>query len=312
MPQHQSLRKRAAAIAVAAIVTTAGLVLPASPSFATVAAPTITGLSVTKGSTAGGTALVITGTGLSTVTAVTFGGTNATSFALVSDSQLQAVAPAGTGAADTGIVNVLVTNPGGTSGATVKSQYAYREPITVSGVAAGTLLNPIAGSVLTLTSSYTFSGSAGYTKEKITVTVGGVAAVATYVDTTHIKITVPAGTPSNTPAPIAMLHDGITGTPSSNAKYAAVISALSRHVGPTAGEGGTITVTGKGFTNATGWKFGTQPATCSVVSDTSASCTSIPALSTPGVGGVAVNFTPDASAPFGYTASGSYVYTNLG
>ena len=61
------------------------------------AAPTVTGLSPTSGSTAGGTLVTITGTGFTGATAVDFGTTAATNVTVVSDTSITADSPAGTG-----------------------------------------------------------------------------------------------------------------------------------------------------------------------------------------------------------------------
>jgi hypothetical protein len=58
-----------------------------------------------RGPEAGGTIVTIRGTDLLSVTAVTFGGTPATSFAALSDEELQAVAPPGSGTVQIAITN---------------------------------------------------------------------------------------------------------------------------------------------------------------------------------------------------------------
>ncbi|WP_201297900.1 IPT/TIG domain-containing protein [Nocardia sp. CY41] len=74
------------------------------------AVPSLSSIAPGQGSTSGGTTVTLTGSGLTGATAVTFGTTPATSFTVDSDTQITAVAPAGTG-----IVSVTVTAPGGTS-----------------------------------------------------------------------------------------------------------------------------------------------------------------------------------------------------
>jgi hypothetical protein len=75
-----------------------------------VAVPTTAGLNPDKGPAAGGNLVTITGGGLLGASAVQFGGSNAT-FTIVSDSQLDAVAPVHSA----GPVLITVTTPGGTS-----------------------------------------------------------------------------------------------------------------------------------------------------------------------------------------------------
>jgi len=89
------------------------------------AAPTVTLLNPTSGTTAGGTMVVITGTNLTGATAVTFGGTAATSFMVDSATQIMATSPAHAA----GVVDVLVTTPGGTSANTAADNYTYVAPV---------------------------------------------------------------------------------------------------------------------------------------------------------------------------------------
>ncbi|TSB32067.1 IPT/TIG domain-containing protein [Streptomyces benahoarensis] len=97
-------------------------------------APFASRISPTAGPLAGGTAVTITGVNLFTTNAVAFGGVPATSFAVVSDSQVTAVSPAG---AVAGTVQVKVTTAGGV---TVGLSFSYDNPPTVSG------LSPVSGS----------------------------------------------------------------------------------------------------------------------------------------------------------------------
>lgn len=88
-------------------------------------APAVTGLSPAQGPLAGGTSVTITGTDLLGATAVAFGATPATSFTVVSDTQITAVAPA---AANVGPVDVTVTTSAGSSAKVAADQYAYTYP----------------------------------------------------------------------------------------------------------------------------------------------------------------------------------------
>ncbi len=72
--------------------------------------PTITSITPTSGSTAGGTPITITGTNLNGAISVTVGGVAATSVVVVSSTSVTAVTPAGT----VGAKSVAVTNPSGT------------------------------------------------------------------------------------------------------------------------------------------------------------------------------------------------------
>lgn len=75
------------------------------------AVPTLSSVTPNQGSVAGGTSVTLTGAHFVSATAVKFGGTSATSFTVVSDTQITAVAPAGTA----GPVSLTVVTAGGTS-----------------------------------------------------------------------------------------------------------------------------------------------------------------------------------------------------
>ena len=83
--------------------------------------PTVTGISPSSGPTAGGTTVTITGTGFYGATAVRFGGTAATSFTVITGTQITAVSPIGS----VGMVDVTVTTPGATSVTGSADQFTY-------------------------------------------------------------------------------------------------------------------------------------------------------------------------------------------
>lgn len=87
--------------------------------------PTVTSISPTGGSTAGGTTVTVTGTNLSGATSVKFGATPATSINVASSTSLTAVSPAGSA----GTVDVTVTTPGGTSATSSADQFTYTAPL---------------------------------------------------------------------------------------------------------------------------------------------------------------------------------------
>jgi sugar lactone lactonase YvrE len=76
--------------------------------WAYIAAPSLTIASFSPTSAGAGSIVTLTGTGLTGATAVSFGGTAATSFTVVSDTQITAVVGAGASG------NVSITTPGGT------------------------------------------------------------------------------------------------------------------------------------------------------------------------------------------------------
>lgn len=121
---------------------------PPAPAPAPTPAPTVTGLAPAAGTPAGGTSVTIDGSGFSSgVSAVNFGSATASSVTVVSDSQLTAVSPAGSGTVD-----VTVTGSGGTSAISTADQFTYRNgyiPLAPSRIldtrsGAGGLAGPLA------------------------------------------------------------------------------------------------------------------------------------------------------------------------
>ena len=96
--------------------------------------PTISGLSPSSGTTAGGATVVLTGRGFDNASHVTFGGVQATSFRVDSDTQITAVDPNHAA----GSVPVTVTGPFGTSNGATFS-YVGIPSVTSVSPAAGPL-----------------------------------------------------------------------------------------------------------------------------------------------------------------------------
>ena len=120
--------------------------------FTYVAAPTVSGLSPTRGPLAGGTSVTITGTFLTGATAVDFGTTPAAQFIVDSATTITAESPAGSG-----VVDVTVVTVGGTSATSMADQFTYVTAPTVTGL--GPMAGPLAGGTLvTITGTY-FTGA---------------------------------------------------------------------------------------------------------------------------------------------------------
>jgi putative transposon-encoded protein len=92
-------------------------------------APSVTSISPSSGTTAGGTTVTITGTNFTGATEVLFGSVAATSFAVDSATQITAVSPA----EPAGAQDINVTTPGGSSPATVDDEFTYTVPPPVLG-----------------------------------------------------------------------------------------------------------------------------------------------------------------------------------
>jgi hypothetical protein len=83
--------------------------------------PAVAGVSPTSGTTAGGTTVTITGSGFTGATKVVFGVVAATSYTVVSDTEITAVSPAQAAA----IHNIYVTTPVGTSAPVAADEFTY-------------------------------------------------------------------------------------------------------------------------------------------------------------------------------------------
>ncbi len=120
--------------------------------------PTVEKVQPSSGVGVGGaTAVTITGTNLKQASAVKFGATNATSFEVLSETEIRAFAPAGSG-----VVDVTVTTPFGTSPTSPADQFAYIATETASfknWVLSGTLGDKRLGQPITLPSGSTFNGA---------------------------------------------------------------------------------------------------------------------------------------------------------
>ena len=130
-------------------------------------APTVSGLSPTSGPAAGGTLVTIIGTGFTGATAVHFGTTPATNLSVVSDNSLTAKSPAGSG-----VVDVTVTTPAGTSTTSLADQFTYPSAPTVSsispnsGPAAGGTFVTITGTGFTAATAVDFGIDPGHERNR--------------------------------------------------------------------------------------------------------------------------------------------------
>ncbi|MEU7769309.1 IPT/TIG domain-containing protein [Nocardia sp. NPDC049190] len=211
-------------------------------SYTYVAVPVLTSVSPTSGPAVGGNTVTLTGTGLIGTTTVTFGATGASSFTVVSDTHVTAVAPGGTGS-----VQVTMTTAGGVSNSVPYSYIAV--PVLTS-------LSPTAGPVAGGTTvTLTGVGLAATTA----VSFGSAAATSfTVASDTHVTAVAPGGSGS---VQVTVTTAGGTsnGVPYT---YVAVPSSsgVSPDRGPTAG-GTSVMLTGTNLTGATAVSFGTTAAT---------------------------------------------------
>jgi hypothetical protein len=164
------------------LVTAGGTSVPAGQfSYVAVpAVPIVSSVTPANGPPTGGTTVVITGSGFTGASSVSFGTTPVVP-TVDSDTQISVTSPAGTG-----VVDVTVVAPGGTSAATSASQFSYTTPPAAPTV---TSINPARGPD-TGGTAVTISGT-GFTGAT-DVSFGGVGAKFTVVSDTEITATSPA------------------------------------------------------------------------------------------------------------------------
>lgn len=213
--------------------------------FTYVGAPTVTNVNPSTGPPGGTTSVVITGTGFTGSPTVKFGNTNATSVTVNSPTQITATAPSGTGT-----VFVTVTTSGGTSAQSAASVYTYQDALSLTGISPAT--GPITGGT-TVTATGT-----GFTTDSV-IQFDANAQATTYVSPTKLTAVAPAGTGT---AQVTVKRGSTTST-AQTFTYTAlppVVTGISPLTGSTAG-GDVVTITGTGFTGATGVRFDTTNGT---------------------------------------------------
>ncbi len=213
----------------------------------TAPAPTVTGLDITTGSTAGGQTILISGTNFSGTTTVDIGGTAATSFVVLDDSTLSAVVPAGTA----GTVDVTVTtNNGSGSGTDLFTYLSTPAPAvtglgTSSGTTAGGTSIDITGTDFTGATTVLFNGIAASSYTINSATSITAIAPPLLVGLYDITVTTPSGTSATSSA------DQFT----VSAASLPTISSLGTSTGTTVG-GTSVSISGSNFTGAQQVLFG--------------------------------------------------------
>ena len=286
-------------IAIIGVLTLSFATLSAAPSFAAV--PTITSVSPTSGSTAGGTAITITGTGFSGSAGVRLGGSMGPAcrpLTVVSATSITCTTPSGTaGAAD-----VKVSNSG-TEFATLTGGFTYTaiSAPTITAIAP-TSGSTAGGTAITITGTGFVAGA--------TVSVGGAACTGvTVVSASSITCTTPAGTVGAKNVVVTNADTGAA-TLTGAFTYSAGVSAPTiTSVTPTSGStaGGTaITITGTGFLTGAGVRVGAALRACTSV--TVVSATSITCITPPGSAGAGDLTVTNTDTGAGLLA-GAFTYT---
>lgn len=109
------------------VLTTADGSSSLSGGYTYLAAPTVTSVSPSSGSSLGGSSVTITGSNLTDASAVMFGSQAASSFIVNSSTSITATSPAGSA----GTVDITVTTPNGTSTTSSADQFTYTGPAII-------------------------------------------------------------------------------------------------------------------------------------------------------------------------------------
>jgi len=217
----------------------------------TPAAPVLSSASASSGHV--GDVVTLTGEAFTGVTAVKFGLISA-SFTVVSDSQLSVTIPAGV----SGATAYSVTNAYGTT-----TGLSWTTQPTISGISP---THAAEGATVTITGT----GFTGATPVKF----NGTSASFTVVDDSHITATVPAGA---TRGAIQVTGGGTT-VNSGTFTVDPTISSISPTSGPV---GGSVTITGTGFSGATSVSFNGTSASFTITDHAHISAT-VPSGATSG------------------------------
>ncbi|MCE5253655.1 MAG: IPT/TIG domain-containing protein [Actinomycetia bacterium] len=167
-------------------------------------APTVTSLDPAAGAPAGGNVVHIYGTGftgLSGASAVKFGSKNATTYAVISPTHIEAVAPSGSNGTT---VDVTVTNPAGTSSTSgTGNDYAYGAPTVTtvvpnSGATTGGTAVTITGTGFVPGAIVRFGGSSYPAANVVVVSPTSITCVTPAHSAGEVEVTVTtaAGTSS--------------------------------------------------------------------------------------------------------------------
>jgi len=207
--------------------------------------PTVTSFSPPSGGF--GTSITITGTNFTGATVVKFHGVAATSFTVVSDTQITTTVPT---TATTGPISI--TNSKGTG--TSATNFTVATSISTVAPSSGAV-----GTTVTITGA-SFTGAT-------LVKFNGTSAPFTIVSDTKITATVPLGATTGT---ISVTSPSGTGASTTNFSVYPTVSSFT----PSPASASTsVTIGGANFTGATAVKFHGVVAAFTVVSDTSITAT---------------------------------------
>ena len=227
------------------------------------AVPTVSSLSPVAGTPSGGTAVTITGSGFGAASTVSFGGVLASSFSVVSSSEITVSSPSSAA----GSIDVTVTTPVGTSASTASGEFTYEAAPSVSGLTPDAGL-PAGGTTVTVTG--------GNFSQVSAVSFGALAANDYTVDSaSSIIATSPAqsGVTVDVTVTTPVATSALSGADHFTYEPAPSVTALSPVAGLPAG-GATVVLSGSNFAQASAVEFGTVSASYTVNSPTQITATS--------------------------------------
>ncbi len=198
-------------------------------------APSVGSLAPTSGAISGGTLVTITGTNLTGATAVDFGSSAATGVTVVSSTQVTAISPPGSG-----VVNVVVTTPNGTSATSSGDQFTYAFPPSYTPVTPTRICDtrPDQTGVSTNQCNNGGLGATMAGNTSMNVAVGGVGPVPSGATSVVLNVTV---TDTTLGGYLTIYPTGVTKPGSSNINFTAgETTANLVEVG--LGTGGDVTV----------------------------------------------------------------------
>ena len=213
--------------------------------YSAIPVPTVTALSVSSGTSAGGISETITGTGFTNADDVFFGGVPADSFTINSDTSITATVP--TQAA--GVYDLTVTSDTGTSALGSGDRFTYTAAAAPAVTSLGTSSGTTAGGTTVIVNGSGFTGASD-------VFFGTVEATS-FVVNTDSQITGVSPPEAAATDDITVVTPSGTSAVSSSDQFtvsnasAPSVSALSLTTGTTAG-GAVVTISGSYFTGATG------------------------------------------------------------
>ncbi len=271
-------------------------------------APTVTGVSPSSGTTAGGASVAITGTNLSSASAVLFGGLPATSYTVNSSTSITAIAPP----LATGTWDITVTTPSGTSATSGSDHFTVTAASLPTVSSLGTTSGSTAGGTSVTITGTNFTGTQQ-------VYFNGIAATAfTVTSSTSITATTPAQYAGVVDVTV-QTYAGTSATSSStqftyDAASAPTITSLDTSSGSTAG-GTSVTITGTNFSAEAQVYFGADPAASVTVNSATSITVTSPAAAAGTVDLKVVTYggysASSSSDQFTFTAASASTVTSL-